>query len=130
MDMARGAVYWMKMGMCMPDQVYISKLSYYTKWYAASSYVCASLLRNMQPGEGTWTCAWECLHAFKKHGHILRHTTWSIVARDAGDNGKSMGHVGSWKVRGTEREENIQFNFQTASAQSTNTKASLQADPC
>lgn len=46
-----------------------------------------------------------------------------------GDNGESPSRVGSWKVRGTERGENIQFNFETAPAQSTNTKASLQADP-
>ena len=98
--------------------------------YTYTVHVCVSSQHIMQPGEGTWTCAWECLHAFKKHARILRHTMWSIVGRNTGDNGESMGRVGSWKVRGTERGENIQFNFETAPAQSTNTKASLQADPC
>ena len=84
----------------------------------------------MQPGAGTWTRAWEHLHAFKKHERVLRHTMWSIAARNVGDNGESQSRVGSWKVRGTERGENIQFNFEAVPAQSTNTKASLQADPC
>lgn len=83
----------------------------------------------MKPGDGTWTCAWERLHAFKKHACILRHTMWSIVTSIAGDNGESPNHVGSRKVRGTERGENIQFNFETVPAHSTNTKASLQEDP-
>lgn len=84
----------------------------------------------MQPGEETWTYAWERLHALKKHVRLLRHTMRSIVARNAWDNGESTGCVGSWKVRRTEQGENIQFNFETAPAQSTNTKDSLQADPC
>lgn len=84
----------------------------------------------MQPGTGTWTCAWDHLHAFKKHACILKHTMWSIVARNVRNNGESPSRVGSRKVRGTERGENIQFNFETAPAQSTNTKASLLADPC
>lgn len=75
-----------------------------------------------------------CLRAFacvqRKHATVLRHTMWSTVMRKAGDNRENLNRVGSRKVRGTERRENIQFNFETVPAQSTNTKASLQADPC
>lgn len=66
----------------------------------------------------------------KKHSFIVKHTMWSIVVRHVGDNGESTGRVGSWKVKGAEQRENIQFNFETAPAQSTNTKASLQPYPC
>lgn len=66
----------------------------------------------------------------KKHAFIVKHTMWSIVVRHVGDNGESTGRVGSWKVKGAEQRENIQFNFETAPAQSTNTKASLQPYPC
>lgn len=90
--------------------------------------VCAQYI--MQQCAGTWTWALECLHAFKKHARVLRHTMWSIVTRNAEDNGETLNRVGSRNIRGTERGENIQFNFETVPAQSTNTKASLQADPC
>lgn len=92
--------------------------------------MCVYVQRIIQPGEGTLLCAWETLHTFTKHVCISMHTMWRIVARNVGDNGESTGRVGSWKVRGTERGENIQFNFETAPAQSTNTKASLQPYPC
>lgn len=71
------------------------------------------------------------MHSKKqKHAFIVKHTMWGIVVRHVGDNGESTGRVGSWKVKGAEQRENIQFNFETASAQSTNTKASLQPYPC
>lgn len=101
--------------------------------YLATVHVCV-LSHIMQPGEGTWTCAWDalaCAQKEKKHACRLRQTMRSIVVRNVGDNGEGTGRVGSWKVRRrSERGENIQFNFQTVPAQSTNTKASLQADPC
>lgn len=112
--------------MCMSDQAYVSRI-HSTHCYCIQ-YVCVEHI--MQSGAGTWKCAWKHFHAFKKHVCVLRCTMWSIVARNAQDNRESLSRVGSRKVRGTEWGENIQFNFETASAQSTNTKASLQADPC
>lgn len=112
--------------MCAPCAFYIER--YTATVYAVYIYMCVCVPYY----ETRWgdQCTWGRLHALRKHAHILRHTMWSIVARNVGDNGESTGRVGSWKGRGTERGENIQFNFETAPAQSTNTKASLQADPC
>lgn len=77
----------------------------------------------VQPGDETSASAWNSIH--KTCLHIDAHNVEHV-----GDNGESACRVGSCKVRGTERGENIQFNFETAPAQSTNTKASLQAYPC
>lgn len=109
----------------MSDQVYISKHSYYTKWYAATVCVCVAYYAT-RCGDLA-----ERLGAFKKHARVSRaHNVEHCGEETREIMGESRSRVGSWKVRGTERGENIQFNFETAPAQSTNTKASLQADPC
>lgn len=85
--------------------------------------MCVHVHHIMQPVEETSVSARSSIH--KTCLHIDAHNVEHV-----GDNGESAGRVGSCKVRGTERGENIQFNFETAPAQSTNTKASLQAYPC
>lgn len=104
--------------------------------YCSTTGMCATIhnacvyssLWNQVQKLGSVPGVFACVH--EKHARVLMGTMWSIVATNARDNRQSLSHVGSRKVRGTEWGENIQSNFVTASAQSTNTKASLQADPC